>query len=147
MTSAIDTLKGLAPCTKEELDELRAFEAKLAELPQVKIRTKHNLHAGVYSRTVFIPKGVVATGVLIKRPTQLIMSGHARLTTGDKFVELKGYHVLEGNGGRKQIAYALEDTVFTMLFATSAKTIEEAENEFTDEADQLQTRKELLCQE
>ena len=145
MSSELMQAEVLPPVTEDTLKRLEAIEAELAKRPQVKIETTHHLHAGVYSRTIFLPKGIMATGVIIKRPTQLIVSGHAVLTSGDKAVELKGYHVLEGLGGRKQIALAKEDTWFTMLFATKAKTVEEAEEEFTDEADRLQTRKEQKC--
>lgn len=137
----------LPPCDDSALEAIQKIEDELASRPQVAIPVEHHLHAGVYSRTILIPKGVAAVGVVIKRPTQLIMSGHARITVGDKAFELKGYRVLDGEGFRKQIAYAIEDTYFTMLFATNAKTVEKAEEEFTDEADRLQTRKELLCQE
>lgn len=140
-------VSALPPCDPKAMKALKEFEEYLSHQPQVRIETEHHLHAGVYSRTVYIPKGVVATGVEIKCPTQLIMSGHARMTVGNEVVELKGYCVLEGGGRRKQIVYALEDTYFTMLFATDAKSVAEAEEEFTDEADRLQTRKELLCRE
>ncbi len=39
------------------------------------------------------------------------------------------------------MAWALEDTEITMIFATSAKTVDEAEREFTVEFEQLQNRK------
>ena len=148
MSNVLVKAAPLAPCTEEQLEKLREIESKLLEMPQVELETTHRLHAGVYSRTIKIPAGVAAVGVMIKCATQLIISGHVRLTCGEKAVELKGYHVLNGVPGRKQIAFALEDTYCTMLFATDAKTVEEAENEFTDEADKLLTRKEkLICQE
>lgn len=146
MSSFLARSSALPPCDGSALEALQRLEDEIAKQPQIEIQTEHHLHAGVYSRTVLIPAGVVASGVVIKCPTQLIMSGHARLTMGDKVAELKGYCVLEGSGHRKQIVYAIEDTYFTMLFASNAKTVEEAEAEFTDEADRLQTRKELLCQ-
>lgn len=137
----------LPPCTPEAFEKLKEIESQLLAMPQVEIETTHRLHAGVYSRTIKIPAGVAVAGVIIKCATQLIISGHVRLTCGDKVVELQGYHVLNGVPGRKQIAFALEDTYCTMLFATDAKTVEEAENEFTDEADKLLTRKEkMVCQ-
>ena len=147
MTSLSILSTGLPPCSSEALEALQRIEDEMAKQPQVTLPVEHHLHAGVYSRTVFIPKGVMACGVIINRPTQLIMNGHARITSGDRVFELEGFRVLEGQPNRKQIAYAIEDTYFTMLFATDAKTVEEAETEFTDEAERLQTRKELLCRE
>lgn len=147
MSNTLVCSSPLPPCTPEALEKLKSIEKQLLDMPQVSIETEHHLHAGVYSRTIRIPAGVAVSGVMIKCATQLIISGHVRLTCGDKVVELKGFHVLNGTPGRKQIAYALEETFCTMLFATKAKTVEEAEEEFTDEADRLLTRKEkLLCQ-
>lgn len=147
MSNELVRTKPLPPCTEEDFKKLKAIEDQLVALPQVEIETKHHLHAGVYSRTIKIPAGVAVGGVTMKRTTQLIISGHVRLTFGSQAVELKGYHVLDGAPGRRQIAYALEDTYCTMLFATDAQTVEEAENEFTDEANKLLTRKEkLTCQ-
>lgn len=146
MSNTLVNSAPLPPCTPEALKKLQEIENQLLALPQVEIETVHRLHAGVYSRTIKIPAGVAVAGVMIKCATQLIISGHVRLTCGDKVVELEGYHVLNGTPGRKQIAYAIEDTYCTMLFATNAETVEEAEEEFTDEADKLLTRKETLCQ-
>lgn len=123
------------------------LQEKMRELPQVKIKTTHHLHAGLYHRTIFVPAGTVVVGVMVKIPTTLIVSGHAMLYIGEEAREIVGYQIIEGAGGRKQAAYAIEDTTFTMSFATNAATVTEAENEFTDEAEQLLTRTEQLTYE
>ena len=51
----------------------------MLECPQVAIQTTHHFHAGLYSRTIRIPAGVMITGALIKIPTLLA----ARLTRQD----------------------------------------------------------------
>jgi len=119
----------------------------MRELPQVKIKTTHHLHAGLYHRTVFVPAGTVVMGVMVKIPTTLIVSGHAMLYIGEEAREIVGYQIIEGAGGRKQAAYAIEDTTFTMSFATDAASVTDAENEFTDEAEQLLTRADQLTYE
>jgi hypothetical protein len=81
------------------------------------------------------------TGVLITIPTVLIVSGHATLFIGGEDVELKGYAVIPASAGRKQAVYAHADTLFTMLFPTAARTVEEAEREFTDEPERLASRR------
>lgn len=123
-------------------------QALEAEFPPIHIETEHHLHAGMYSRTVYVPKGAAVVGLTVKVPTQLICCGHFRITDGGIMKELRGVHILDGMAGRRAAVYALENSSFTMCFATDAKTVEEAENEFTDEPDRLLTRKEnLLCQE
>ena len=52
-----------------------------------------------------------------------------------------GLTVIEASAGRKQICITKEATDVTMLFATAATTVEEAEAEFTDEAAALLSRR------
>lgn len=112
-------------------------ESHLRSLEQVPIKTTHHFHAGMYARTVCVPKGIIITGVLIRIPTMLIISGHATAYIGGGEIELCGYHVLPGSAGRKQMFFAHEDTYLTMIFPSKANTVEEAEAEFTDEIDLL----------
>lgn len=136
------TRASLGAMTPEMTESLKAFRNRVGELPgQMDLRIENHLHAGVYSRTVFIPKGVLAFGTQIKVPTQLVISGHVVINDGLERRTYRGYHVLDGAAGRIQVAYAVEDSYVTMLFATDAKTVREAEDEFTDEAALLQTRK------
>lgn len=131
-------------------DIAKAYELEkyVGGQPQVNIKTKHSLYAGVYTRTVYIQKGIVAVGALIKIPTTIIVSGKGAVFIGNETVEVSGYHVFSASANRKQAFLALEDSFVTMLFKTEAKTVEEAENEFTDEADRLMTRKEgRICQQ
>lgn len=122
------------------LDRVRQIEGQLATMEQVEIHTEHILHAGLYTRTITIPKGVMLTGAQIKIPTLLILSGHAMAFTGDGWCELEGFHRIPASAGRKQIFVALADTHLSMSFPTAATTVEQAEREFTDEAEILMSR-------
>ncbi len=137
---------GFAAMSREDIDKIRSIREKFKAdcradpAQEVEIPCEQHLHAGFYSRTIFIPKDTVAVGVTIRVDTQLVICGHVLMNDGTHVVEIDGYRVLECKGGRAQIARTLEDTYMTMSFATDAKTIEEAENEFTDEPEQLLTR-------
>ncbi len=147
MTSTL-VKASLTPCTDEQIANLEKLCQQLENGGKTLfLRTEHHLHAGVYSRTIYVPKGVMAVGVTIKVPTQFIASGDFTLTDGGTSKRFKGHHVFDGASRRRAAVFAHEDSAFTMLFATTAQTVEEAEEEFTDEADRLATRKEkLLCQ-
>lgn len=120
--------------------KVRALENMSLQREQVPITTHHLIHAGMYHRTIMIPKEVVLTGALIKRATTLVMYGDAEVSRGDSHMRLTGYHVLPASAHRKQAFIAYEDTYLTMSFATSAWSVAEAEAEFTDEADLLFSR-------
>lgn len=132
----------LIPAMSEEsIERAEEIQEMLLSLPQVYLTTDHILHAGVYVRTIMIPKGVAITGALIKRSVNLSIAGHCIVYLGDEEArEFRGYAVFTAMAHRKQVFIAQEDTFLTMFFATSAKSVEEAENEFTDEAELLMSR-------
>jgi hypothetical protein len=131
----------LPPSTPGALDLVQAIEERVLRVQQTNIPTHHVLHAGVYTRTICIPAGVVLTGALIKIPTTLVICGRASVILGDgEEVMVEGYQVLAARAGRKQAFIAHGDTYVTMFFATSAVSVEAAENEFTDDAERLMSR-------
>lgn len=124
----------------ELLASLKETQNKLLNLPQIEIQTEHVIHGGMYTRTIRLGPGVVLMGALIKIPTMLIVSGRTKVFTGESWIELDGYHVIPARAGRKQIFVTQEDTNITMMFRTDAKTVGQAEEEFTDEAEALMSK-------
>ena len=125
----------------QAIDKVRKLEGLCLQLPQIDIETDHVIHAGMYSRTIMIPAGALLTGALIKIATTLIISGEVIVYIGDESIDLKGYNVFPAWANRKQAFLAKTDTYVTMVFPTAAKSIEEAEAEFTDDADKLMSRR------
>lgn len=128
----------------QAIDKVRRMETEAIKLPtsaMIHIATYHVLHAGMYARTVMVPAGCTITGALIKIATLLIVNGHTRVFLDNEAVEMEGYKVLAASANRKQAFYAIKDTWITMVFASKAKTSEEAEKEFTDESDLLMSNK------
>lgn len=127
----------LPPTDMDTLGKVYAVEEYLLSLPQVDIETLHTIHGGVYTRTIMIPAGVVITGALIKIPTTLIVNGDCLVTIGDKTKHIIGHHVFCASAGRKQVFVANGNTYLTMMFKTDARTVEDAEKQFTDQWEQL----------
>lgn len=144
MLNELVRARPLPPVTPEQNAWFEQLVSTADGLPPAEIRTEHHIHAGVYSRTIFVPAGAVVVGLTIKVPTQLICAGRFQLTDGTETREFDGFHVLDGSAGRRAAVVALSDCAFTMLFATQATTVEEAEAEFSDEPERLATRKEKL---
>lgn len=130
----------LSSTRDESIRRIRQLEESLRQREQIEFSTQHVFHAGLYSRTVRIPAGVVFTSVLIKIPTLVILNGTCDVLTGSTGLRFEGYNVLSGSAGRKTAYITRTDVELTMVFPTSAKTVEEAEAEFTDEADTLLSR-------
>jgi len=133
-----------------DIAAVKDVEQHLAKFKQVQIEIEQHIHDGVYSRTAFVPAGIVISGAEIIIQTTLIISGDASILTPSGWARLTGYVVLEAVAGRKQVFFAHSDTYITMVFKTNADTFEEAEREFTSEPNNLQTRSnakgEMICQ-
>lgn len=123
------------------------FQKFLLGYPQVSLDTNHVLHGGMYARTLTIPQGTVVGGALVKVPTILIVQGNCRFYDGNSTIELFGYNVIPASAHRKQIVYACENVMVTMIFSTNATTVEEAEIEFTDEVSSLMSNNNLANNE
>lgn len=156
------TVSTLQPCAMlpatppEALERINDVERFLLGLDQVEVPTRHLIHAGMYARTIEMLPGVVLTGALMKRATLVIVAGSAVVLAGDdhpsdedlplgwsgcKWIELEGYNVIPASAGRKQVFVARSEVTITMVFPTRARTVEEAEAEFTDDAARLLSRR------
>ncbi len=117
----------------EAIDKAREMGGVVAAMPQVPIFTDHVLHAGLYARTIMIPKRIWLEGCLVKLPTLLIVHGEVEAYIGEDCIVLSGYAVLPASANRKQIFFARTDTWLTMAFKTQARDVGAAEREFTDD--------------
>jgi hypothetical protein len=132
--------KNIPAMSPVAIDKVRQLENITLKAPQVNISTQHLFHAGIYARTIMIPKGVMLTGALIKIATTLIIFGDVVAYIGNETVKLHGYNVLPASANRKQAFVALSDVYMTMFFRSDTKNVKSAEDEFTDEADMLFSR-------
>lgn len=122
-------------------------EVLLVRNPDGNLPIQHVLHAGLYARTVCVPAGLVITGALVKIPTLLIVQGDCFVTLGAEVRRIAGYQVIPAAAGRKQAFRTVADTHITMVFPTDARTVEEAERQFSDEYERLASRKDNAVNE
>lgn len=130
----------IRPMDERALARVRSVESAMMALDQVQMPVHHTIHGGVYTRSLRMPVGVMLAGALIKVPTTIIVSGDVTVWANDQTMRVRGYRVLVGSAGRKQVFVAHDDTDLTMMFATSATSVDEAEREFTDEWELLMSR-------
>lgn len=139
--------KSLPANTPEQDEKLYAFQNFMLDLPQKDITTHHILHAGTYTRTIFIPADTVLMGAKISVPTTLTIIGHAQVTVGDSVHEVKGFKQIAASAGRKQMFHAITDVILSSTYATKCDTVENAEKEFTVEAESLMSRQPFAINE
>jgi hypothetical protein len=139
------TLPAISPA---QLESVKHLESALMPLEQLPIQTEHIFHAGMYARTIRLGPGIVITGSLIKRATMLIINGPVDMLAGG-WIHLDGYNVIPASQGRKQVFVSCGNCEITMIFPMAAQTmsldplqaVAEAEAEFTDEPEQLLSRR------
>jgi hypothetical protein len=134
---------------KEELrqvsiEEAKAFEQALKTLEQINLPTHHLIHGKMYARTIFVPAGTALTGVLTKLDNICIVIGDISVTTDDGVVRLTGYNIIPATKGYKRVGYAHADTYWTTLIPTENTTVEEIENEMSEESHLLQSRQNAI---
>lgn len=139
--TALATNNRIAVMSESAIEKVQLVQDAMLKLPQVDLPVHHILHGGMYSRSLVIPAGVAIAGAFIQVPTTLVVSGNVTVYANDQAYEIDGYQVLVASAGRKQVFVAHTDTNMTMTFATDAKTVEDAENEFTSESYLLASRR------
>ena len=132
----------LVPPSPDLLAKLDQAQKIILQCPQGEVVTEHLIHGGMYARTIRRGPGMLSIGSRMLRSTILIIHGNCSFVGGNgERVDLTGYNVIPGCAGRKQLSLTHGPVEMTMLFPTSAVTVEEAENEICAEADQLMSRK------
>ena len=127
----------LSPSTPEAVNKVRILAEGLKQLPQTPFVTEHVLHGGMYTRTIRLPADTVVAAVLIKVPTMLIIIGQCEVWSNDELICVDGYSVLPGSAGRKIAFVTRTRTAMSMIFPSAAKTVDEAQREFTDDHELL----------
>ena len=139
----VSVIPAPSPVVLGDLTRLQTYLLSLPEddFQQVPLPVEHLLWGGMYARTVRRGFDSVTIGSLIAKATILIVNGSCSMLIGDKRVDLEGYNVLAGLPGRKSMSVARGPVEMTMIFPTSASTVEEAENEIFVEAGLLVSRR------
>lgn len=137
-TPMLSTSKLLAPSTliasQTVLKLADAIQTRLAPCPFV---TEHQVHGGIYTRTIRLPAGTVGAAVKYKVPTTLIIEGSCDVWSNGELTHVDGYSVFRGSADR-QIAFVTHtDIKMSMMFATTLTDIAEIQKQFTDEHELL----------
>ncbi len=93
----------------------------------------HSFSDGIYTREIFIPKGMFVIGKIHKLDhTFFLMKGKLRFYTQDGVSEVEAPYYGTASAGAKRVAIALEDTVFVNVHPNpkNEKDIEKLEDTF-----------------
>lgn len=103
-------------------DNIERLEQYTKEMAQVDVPVKDYFIDGMYAREIFIPKGTLLTGRVYKSAyIDIMISGDITVATPDGTKRVQGYHVMDGQPGRKRAGYAHEDTRWITIHRTQHK--------------------------
>lgn len=88
-----------------------------------------------------IPAGTALNGALTRISNICIVSGDISVTTDNGLKRLTGFNVISAEAGAKRAGYAHSDTWWTTVWRTDETESVAMENEMTEEAEMLQTRR------
>lgn len=128
-------------------DQIRQLEVEMLKHEQVILDTTMIAHGRMCARTILIPAGVALTGALINHDNICIVSGDISVTSSEGVKRLTGFHVLPSAAGFKRAGIAHADTWWTCIWHTDLTDPTDIENDMTDEAESLQTRRAITHQE
>ena len=107
-----------------------AMESAMLAMPEhhITIEPVHRFAQGLYAREVTLPAGTTATGMIHGQEHICIISkGRALVVIEGGTQEIAAPATMIVPRGTKNCVHALEDTVWTTIHATEARTPEEAE--------------------
>jgi len=126
-------------------EKVFAIEAEMRKHPPLDLPLKHHFSQGLYARELFIPKGTLLTGKVHKFEQLNIMSqGDMSVLTEDGIVRVQAPFTVVSPPGTKRIAFAHEDTVWTVILATEETDVAKLEAYFVTDGDQLKEIEECL---
>lgn len=127
----------------EGIDKVRQFQEMLAQMPQEQIPLHHLIHGRMYARTVFIKAGTILVGAETNLDNICIIHGDATVSTDQGVFRLTGFNILPALKGHKRVVVTHADTYWTTLVHTDKQTVQEAEDEMTNESHLLLSRKQI----
>lgn len=109
-------------------------EERVRQLDQLKLHVEHKFAPGVYTRTLYIPKGTVLTGRIHKHEHfNVVLTGTIEVLTEDGYRKVTAPAMFKSPAGVKRAGFAHEDTIWTTIHAnpTDERNIEKLEEMLT----------------
>ena len=113
-------------------EKLQRLDEELLKYPQIDLPITHRYSRGVYSRTMYMPRGTILTGRIHKySQINILLRGEVSVLTEEGMVRVKAPFVVESPAGTKRAMYAHEDSEWMTIMGTDITDPDEALDELT----------------
>lgn len=107
-----------------------SLESRMLQHPQVQIEVQHLFSEGLYSRRMFVPKGVMWTGKIHRKGhICVLLSGEMTVVSGEMSERLIAPAVFTSQPGVKRAGFAHTDSIFMTVHATTETDLDKIEAE------------------
>jgi hypothetical protein len=111
-------------------DKIDALETLMLREPQVEIEPVNYFASGLYAREITIKAGTLLTGKIHRTEhLNIVSKGRIIVWTEDGMREVAAPFTMVSRPGTKRVGYALEDTVWTTIHATTETDLVKLEAE------------------
>jgi hypothetical protein len=118
--------------TNRMLDKVNRLEQENSRLPQVSVPLWHYFAPGLYARQMLIRAGITLTGAVHKSEHICIVSGNLNVTDDQEVRNIQALQeIFVSLPGTKRAMYAIDDTYFTTVHATTETDLEKLVSELT----------------
>lgn len=122
-------------------------EEMLVSPNRIDLPFTESLENGLYTRTLFIPKGCELVGKIHRKPcVNIVAKGDITIMTETGLLRVRAGYSVTSPAGIQKIGYAHEDTIFINVFRTDQTDITAIEAELTCENfEALECAEESVC--
>lgn len=122
-------------------------EEMLVSPNRVELPFTESLQQGLYTRTLFIPRGCELVGKIHRKPcVNIVAKGDITIMTETGLMRVQAGYSVTSPAGIQKIGYAHEDTIFINVFRTDETEISKIEKDLICEKHEaLQCAEEPVC--
>jgi hypothetical protein len=121
-------------------------EEMLASPHLVELPFAESLAGGLYTRTLFIPKGCELVGKIHRKPcVNIVAKGDITIMTETGLLRVQAGYSVTSPAGIQKIGFAHEDTIFINVFRTDVTDIGQVEKDLICESFEALGAEEQLC--
>ena len=119
---------------RKQITGLKNQLLSLADEDKAEFDVQHTLIDGVYTRSLYIPKGSVLVGKIhLKECVNIVSKGDISVLTEHGAGRLRAGDIAISKPGIQKLGYAHEDTIFVNVFRTDETDIAKIEAEIATE--------------
>lgn len=123
---------------RQQIIDLKNRLLAFPEEEQREFDVQHTLIDGVYTRSLYIPKGSVLVGKIhLKECVNIVSKGDISVLTENGAGRFKAGDIAISKPGIQKLGYAHEDTIFVNVFRTDETDIEKIEAEIATEDESM----------